>query len=151
MPHHPPTPPRIAASRSARQCACGGGRGLDCPEACRRLRDHYEPGYARNDQFNAGIHCRPEVEARLAQHAGSSASVLHWGGDTGINTPLAATAGTLHVLDISDRPAMTGAQRASRNEISVHDYARVTCGSVIEHLPCLDFPFEDLMRGSHAD
>lgn len=140
-------------------------------EAYTRLRDHYEPGYAaRNEQLNAGIDYLAEVEAWLQPHVGTPVSVLDWGGDTGINTPFAATASLVHVFDISNKPVVHGVRRVSRDEIALHDYQLITCCSVIEHVPYphqtlldireamrgkgllyLEVPFEDVMHGELRD
>lgn len=144
----------------------GGYRG----EEYTRLREHYEPGYAtRNEQLNCGIDYRPQVEAWLSPYVGTPTSVLDWGGDTGINTPFAGQAGRVHIFDISDKEVVAGARRVSREEMKQHDYALVTCCSVIEHVPYphetlldiretmrgkgllyLEVPFEDVMHGEHA-
>ncbi|TXI76580.1 MAG: class I SAM-dependent methyltransferase, partial [Flavobacteriales bacterium] len=140
-------------------------------EAYVRLRDHYEPGYrARNAQLESGVDYRPQVEGWLLAHMPMPASVLDWGGDTGINTPFARRAERVHVFDISDKDVVAGIRRVSREEIALHDYDLVTCCRVLEHVPyphrtlldirdamhdrCslyLEVPFEDLMHDGGGD
>lgn len=139
-------------------------------ETYTRLREHYEPGYtARNEQLKDGIDYLPAVEGWLATHVGIPASVLDWGGDTGINTPFARQAGSTHVFDISNKPVVPGVERVTRQQLEAHTYDLVTCCSVIEHVPYphqtladirqamrgtgllyLEVPFEDIMQGEPA-
>lgn len=136
-----------------------------------KLREIYEPGYtARNEQLNAGINYRAEVEAWLIPHVGTPSSVLDWGGDTGINTPFVGKSGLVHIFDISEKPVIAGTQRVSRRDIEQHEYDLVTCCSVIEHVPYphrtlldiretmgdrgllyLEVPFEDVMHDQHTN
>jgi hypothetical protein len=99
-------------------------------------REALEPGYAaRNALLLAGSGYIPKVEALLSPYLPSRPAVLDWGGDTGVNTPFSATARTLHVYDISERPVIAGAARVDRPATGDNPYDLVVFSNVLEHVP----------------
>lgn len=131
-------------------------------------RERLEPGYAaRNRGLVAGDAHIPQVEAFLKTHLPARPAVLDWGGDTGLNTPLRAAARLHHVLDISARPLVGGAQAVAAPE---GPYDLVVLAHVLEHVPeprallervvaamggetmlYVEVPFEALMREAEHD
>ncbi|NNN23771.1 MULTISPECIES: class I SAM-dependent methyltransferase [Pseudomonas] len=101
-----------------------------------QLRDHYEPGYARRNQhLLQGGGYAAQVEAFLAPLLPAPQRVLDWGGDSGINTPFRGRLSQHHVLEISDRPLVDGAQRVDAHQAREHHYQLVVLSQVLEHVP----------------
>lgn len=101
-----------------------------------RLRDHYEPGYARrNRHLLQGGGYVAQVEAFLAPLLGTPQRVLDWGGDSGINTPFRGRLRSHHVLDISDRPLVPGARQVNAEQAGAEHYQLVVLSQVLEHVP----------------
>jgi len=99
-------------------------------------REAFEPGYAeRNALILQGFGYIPQVEALLEPFVPPQPAVLDWGGDTGLNTPFAATARLRHVYDISARPMAPGVERVAREQLGDVAYDLVVCSNVLEHLP----------------
>ncbi len=108
-------------------------RGSDYLE----LREHYEPGYInRNNIFNKEYHYRKLVDQFITESITKHPiSVLDWGGDSGINTPLKEKVKTHHIFDISNVEPINGACLVGEDEICKFTYDLVVCQHVIEHLP----------------
>lgn len=134
-------------------------------------RERFEPDYrARNEQLVAGSNYIPQVEAFLLRHMPAPRRSLDWGGDTGRNTPFAGALTTHHVYDISDKPAIDGAERIGAEALTPGAYDLIVCSNVLEHVPWpaetvrslaelmtadtwlyLEVPFEDVMRAHVLD
>lgn len=100
------------------------------------LRDRYEPGYAsRNQQLLRGGDYVAQVENLLVPLLPAPQRVLDWGGDSGVNTPFRGRLVKHHVLDISNRPLVKGAQRVDAREAREHHYQLVVLSQVLEHVP----------------
>lgn len=110
-----------------------------------RLREHYEPGYARRNAELAEAHGhRGEVEAFLVPHLGCVPdSILDWGGDTGRNTPFLGQGPRVDIFDISDAVPVPGARRVDRDSVQSARYDLIVCSQVLEHIP---YPRETLME-----
>jgi hypothetical protein len=140
-------------------------------EAYTSLRDALEPGYAeRNRKLLAGADYVPQVERFLLDCMEPPRRVLDWGGDTGINTPFRGRVDAQHILDISDRPLVPGAERVDAAAASSQHYDLVVLSEVLEHVPqplalleqvaalldddsvlYVEVPFEALMRSLEAE
>lgn len=134
-------------------------------------RERWEPGYTlRNAALEAGDAHLPQVEALLAPLLPARPAILDWGGDTGHNTPLKASAARHHVLDISGRATVPGAQAVSAEEAQRQRYDLLVLSNVLEHvadplallqavarhvhedgLLYLEVPFEATMRAAEQD
>lgn len=97
-------------------------------------REGFEPGYAlRNAGFAAGHPHQGKVEALLSPWTVPQPRILDWGGDTGLNTPLRSRAAIHHVLDISGKPLVKGAQHVEHAMCQAYDL--VVLSNVLEHVP----------------
>ena len=135
-------------------------------ESYTTLRERFEPGYRQINQHLSGrAPYLPSIENHLLQWVPGAPSVLDWGGDTGINTPLKSQAKRVHVYDISGKAPVAGVQAIGLAEARANTYDLITCSQVLEHVPWpadtvrqivnlmrretflyLEVPFEDLMR-----
>lgn len=129
-------------------------------------RSRFEPNYeARNRILNEGSHYIPAIESLLAPYVGEAPRVLDWGGDTGLNTPFRGRAAIHHVYDISQKPAVPGAEIVGRDQARSGTYDLVVSSNVLEHVPApgehleeiasalgpetilyLEVPHEDIVR-----
>ncbi|OHX17672.1 class I SAM-dependent methyltransferase [Chromobacterium sphagni] len=99
------------------------------------LRDHYEPGYAqRNAGLLDGMGYVDKVEDFIGGVAPGIATVLDYGGDTGINSPFRHRA-EVFVYDISGCEVVDGARRLSRDELRRGAYDLIVLSNVLEHDP----------------
>ncbi|AGX87299.1 class I SAM-dependent methyltransferase [Candidatus Symbiobacter mobilis] len=100
------------------------------------LRERYEPGYTqRNDNLNAGITYREDIEQFLAPFLHEPLHVLDWGGDTGRNTPFQHRAEVWDIYDISDKAVLPGARRVDPAQLGDRKYSLIVCSNVLEHIP----------------
>lgn len=134
-----------------------------------RLRDLYEPGYRATSEFYSGRSSYiGTIEAFLSPRVSATQVILDWGGDDGVNTPLKSTARTVHIYDISNKPALPGATAVDMATVRSTNYDLIVCSQVLEHVPFpkallgeivsvmrpatqlyLEVPYEALMR-THA-
>lgn len=135
-------------------------------EEYNRLRIYFEPGYAQRIDSYAGrsAYIR-QVEDLLRPVLPASPSILDWGGNTGVNTPLLGEAGLVHVYDISQVPTIDGAQAVDLATVQKNGYDLIVCSQVLEHVSYpaeivsdivsvmredtlfyLELPYEKLMR-----
>jgi SAM-dependent methyltransferase len=99
------------------------------------LRTRFEPDYGmRNQGLVAGYDYIPHVERFLRERIGRVGSVLDWGGDTGLNTPFRREVAVHHVFDISEKPAIEGAERVDAAEAMANEYDLVVVSQVLEHV-----------------
>ncbi len=133
------------------------------------LRDFYEPGYRATNEFYSGRSSYiSTIEAFLSPRVPATPVLLDWGGDNGINTPLKDSAFTVHIYDISNKPALSGALAVDMSIVRSTNYDLIVCSQVLEHVPFpkallgeivsvmsretqlyLEVPYEALMR-AHA-
>jgi hypothetical protein len=108
------------------------------------LRTRFEPDYGmRNQGLVAGYDYIPHVERFLRERIGRVGSVLDWGGDTGLNTPFRREVAVHHVFDISEKPAIEGAERVENADAIANDYDLVVLSQVLEHV---SFPGDVVAR-----
>lgn len=101
-----------------------------------RQREGFEPGYAAvNAAMLAHTPDTGPAEAFLLPHVKAQPRVLDWGGDTGDNTPFAASAQAVDIFDISDQPVVPGARRVSQADLQGAAYDLVVLSHVLEHVP----------------
>lgn len=99
-------------------------------------RERFEPGYkARNAILMQQAPLLPKVEAMISAHIGTPASVLDWGGDTGLNTPFRSLCKQHHIFDISGKPVTGNAVSVDIDTIRKTRYELVTLCHVLEHVP----------------
>lgn len=135
------------------------------------LREKSEPGYlARNRRLICGDSHLPAVEAFLRSWVPAQPTVLDWGGDTGLNTPFRQQARIHHILDISSKALVDGAEAVTENTLTPLGYDIVVLSNVLEHIPepgellsrvvramhpmtqlYIEVPFEPLMRAAERD
>ena len=134
-----------------------------------RLRAYYEPGYKEMSDylFSQRSDYILKIEEYLELFVPSTPSVLDWGGDTGINTPLRDRARLIHIYDISNKSTVTGTQSVDLATVKQLKYDLIVCSQVLEHvsypqdLICdivsvmdsdtllyLEVPHEELMQSS---
>lgn len=134
-----------------------------------RLREFYEPGYRKISEFYYDrSNYISTIEEFLSPRVPVAPALLDWGGDNGVNTPLKETARTVHIYDISNKPAIAGVQAVDLATIRCTKYDLIVCSQVLEHVPYpkdilgeivsvmnrdtllyLEVPYEELMR-THA-
>lgn len=101
-----------------------------------RLRDHYEPGYRKTNEFYSGRAAYiSKIEEFLLPLVPPAPALLDWGGDTGINTPLIKQARSVHIYDISNKPSVKGAQSVDLKTVRQSKYDLIICSQVLEHVP----------------
>jgi SAM-dependent methyltransferase len=131
-----------------------------------RVRDFYEPGYRKKSECYSDRHQYiNSIESFLTPHVPEAPTLLDWGGDTGINTPLKKSARTVHIYDISNKPTIKGSQSVSLETARKSKYDLIVCSQVLEHVPYpqdilseiisvmnhdtllyLEVPYEEIMR-----
>ena len=100
-----------------------------------RLRDYYEPGYAkRNDELVAASHFQV-AEAVLEGLLPANPAVLDWGGDDGRNTPFRSRGGRCDVIDISGNAPVAGVGVVTPEQAAMRHYDLVVLSHVLEHIP----------------
>jgi len=132
------------------------------------LRLSYEPGYSSySDSHGQRATYIEQVEAFLHPLVPDKPVILDWGGDSGINTPLASSAKELHIYDISQVPLIDGTHRFDPASAKSESFDLITCSQVLEHVPYptkvvqqivkwmqpetllyLEVPYEALMRAN---
>ena len=102
-----------------------------------RLRDFFEPGYReRNGKLFSVRHSYiVEIEQFIAPFVPSNPTVLDWGGDTGLNTPMMGQARLVHIYDISNKPVVSGALTVDLTAVHDTAYDLIICSQVLEHVP----------------
>lgn len=129
-------------------------------------RERFEPGYMRV----AESYCIPgsyveKVESFLKPYLPVDFTILDWGGDTGINTPLRLDAQSTDIYDISEKEVIDGVRKVSLAEALTKQYDLIVCSQVLEHVSYplnileqisplmhqktflyVEVPFEGLMR-----
>lgn len=110
------------------------------------LRDSYEPGYSRqNTALSQGNDYMRLVEDFLSEFIrGRDATILDWGGDTGLNTPFHSIAKAVHIYDPSNKAVqITNAVNIYKSDgfLVNYDYDLAVLSNVLEHIP---FPSETL-------
>lgn len=106
----------------------------DAAYVAQRVR--FEPDYqARNDDLVVGHGYVRDIERFLRARIGEVASVLDWGGDTGINTPFRGHLAVHDVYDISEKPVVDGARRIRSADEVESEYDLIVLSQVLEHVP----------------
>ena len=101
-----------------------------------RMREFYEPDYkARGEAFAFSVPYLKDTEEFILQYISNPSTVLDWGGDTGLNTPLKNSAAEVVIYDISAKPADGGLQTDDKNRLAARSFDLICCMNVLEHVP----------------
>lgn len=104
-------------------------------ERYNRERQRFEPGYGLASQHYQGrAEYIADVEQWLQSRVKDSPSVLDWGGDSGVNTPLIGQSTFTHIYDISCVETVEGATAVDFDVIRATRYDLITCSQVLEHV-----------------
>lgn len=106
-----------------------GYRGTEYTE----LRDKYESGYKElNKKLLSGYSHIDTIDTILIKYIEGDITVLDFGGDTGINTPLRNERSLLHIYDIGTNKLIE--EDATRINKIERTYSVVVCSEVLEHV-----------------
>ena len=100
-----------------------------------RLRMLYEPDYAaRNNELEKKYSYIDKVDEFILQSLTGSPTILDWGGNTGINTPLAKKRNHAYVYDISAKKTIDGVEKINRKNLNQIKFDLVVISNVLEHV-----------------